>query len=208
MIVEKGKYKINCDDPRFINDIMENKEYDFMDNDKVIVDLGANIGVFSMWVYDRAKVIYAVEPSEEYVNLDKNVKENELHKIKTFNFAISGQNGSQIMHKNSGTGSWSLKGVINEGNPVATVQTKTLATFFKENNIDYVDLLKIDVEGAEVEIFSAGDFGDIADNIAFIFGEYHNEGNMMVDSLVRHNFDVIQLPSGHFTARKIYAKKS
>jgi len=43
-----------------------------------------------------------------------------------------------------------------------------------EEGLDYIDVLKIDVEGAEQEIFESVSFASIAPMIHIIIGEYHN----------------------------------
>ncbi len=53
------------------------------------------------------------------------------------------------------------------------VQTIRLDTFFKENNIDHVDFMKLDAEGSEADILCGDGFQNIADKIDMIFIELH-----------------------------------
>ena len=138
-------------------------------NIATVIDLGACTGEFSLWVYPQAERIYAIEADREaYKHLKENVKEFE--KIKTFRLAIAGKNGIAGM---SG-GSIGAKSIIHNvtQNPQQIVNILTLATFMKENNIEQIDCLKIDVESAEDEIFEAKDFPQVAGKIKYIIGEH------------------------------------
>ena len=53
------------------------------------------------------------------------------------------------------------------------VKCKTLDTVFKENKIEHIDVLKIDVEGTEHMIFGEKSFGNVAPKIDLIIGEAH-----------------------------------
>jgi len=54
------------------------------------------------------------------------------------------------------------------------IPTKSIKEFVDEEGLDYIDVLKIDVEGAEQEIFESVSFASIAPMIHIIIGEYHN----------------------------------
>lgn len=65
--------------------------------DLVVVDVGANVGMASLYFQPIAKQIYALEPSPTvYACLLKNV---EKHKnIKTFNVALSNATGRSTLY--------------------------------------------------------------------------------------------------------------
>lgn len=166
-------------------------------NIHTVIDLGATTGEFSLWVYPQAEAIYAVEPQWEAFNsLAENVR--ELTKITPFYLAIAGENGHKgVYGKDIGasrTDSIELKGVYN------VVKAQTLATFIKENNISWVDCLKIDVEGAEKEIFNAPDFWNVTEKVKYIIGEDHHDA--MEGILTSYGYKY-ERPSGHnFIARR------
>ena len=75
----------------------------------------------------------------------------------------------------------------------------TLFTFCKENGIDTIDLLKIDVEGAEGEILKAPDSQDLFLNtVKNIVGEDH--GHDTIGIVTKLGFTIV--PKGTFTAIK------
>ena len=145
----------------------------------VVLDVGALAGEFSTWIHNRAGVVYAFEPQPEaFKELEENIE--DFPKVKAFKLAIGGENGTKKLYKDT-RGGHSLLG---QKDDFEEVECKTLATVMKENNIDQVDVLKIDVENGEMEVFSAPDFAEIASKINFIIGEHMNG---VVESLLEQN---------------------
>ena len=159
---------------RFFHDVF-NGEYTPVKNAKadVVLDIGALAGEFSAYIYDQAKVIYALEPNNRhYEELIANIEEFELNKIKPFKLAIAGENGmGWLITKNRGGHVLGSK-PTNFMNMGEEIETKTLASFMREQKIDHIDILKIDVEATEREIFEAKDFPEVAYKIDFIIGEH------------------------------------
>ena len=166
----RAKYK-KIPGERFFADVFKNKEYKAARgvNGDVIIDVGALAGEFSAYMYDKAKIIYAIEPFSVYFKeLTDNIKEFDLTKIKPFKLALSDHNGEGNLNIKETRGAAKLT----EEDDGEKVQTQTLASFIKKNNIDHINILKIDVEGEEDKIFKSPDFKEIADRIDFIIGEH------------------------------------
>ena len=139
----------------------------------VIVDIGANIGMSALYFQDYAKMIYAIEPSPFcYHCLVENTK--DFTNIKTFNFGISYHNDKSFL--TGGTEDSPPQSLYREyaSKFVTPILLKSFEDFIKENNIEHIDLLKIDCEGAEYEIFLDKSFQRIAPKIDYIIGEAHN----------------------------------
>lgn len=140
-----------------------------------MLDVGANIGLFSFYAEKYAKVIYAVEPSQEHVEVIKHLKEfNHLDNVIPVQAAISHKNGVANFYHNENTTMFSLKPEVN-GKPeeMELVPTMTLDTFFNNFDLDHVDFMKIDIEGAEAEVFGSEGFDKVKDKIDVICGEFH-----------------------------------
>jgi len=126
-----------------------------INKDDTIIDIGANIGVFSL--YSALKSIngkvYSYEPFEtHYQRLTDNIKLNNLINIFPFNLAVCEKSGKRnlfISNQSSG-----MHSVVFDKNSSGTkmVNCTTLKDIFKQNNIKQCDFLKIDCEGAEYEI--------------------------------------------------------
>lgn len=117
---------------------------------KVIVDLGAHIGCTTInfhLTYPEAK-IYSVEAAKSNFRLlDMNTR--NLPTIKIFNFAVFSEDGF-INFEDNATLSYNTK----IGESGETVKALTMQTFMYENNIKNIDLLKMDIEGAEFEVLT------------------------------------------------------
>ena len=123
--------------------------YGQVPEDAVVVDIGANIGAFSLLASRQAKVVYAVEPvRSNFEMLRHNVELNRLDNVIIYPLALADHNGTARI-RDSGVMSSMYFGT--EG-AVELVPTVTLETFFRDNSIEEVDYLKMDCEGAEWDI--------------------------------------------------------
>jgi FkbM family methyltransferase len=115
------------------------------------VDLGANVGVYSLFVAGlagRGARVLAVEPQPEiYRRLTFNVAANDLGTIRTLQCAVADRDGTLDLFIDRGNrGQSSI--AIATGERV-TVPCRTLESVLNEAGFDRVDALKIDIEGAE-----------------------------------------------------------
>jgi FkbM family methyltransferase len=126
----------------------------------VVLDLGANLGIISILLAKKFPFtkIYSFEASPiNYQNFVKNIEDNNCDNITPFNLAVWSTSDATVeiptSPTNSGGSSIYYKSEFFEQYPVSKVQTISLEDIFDQNNIDNCKLLKIDVEGAEYEIF-------------------------------------------------------
>ncbi len=157
-----------------LSEIFVNQEYSFtyLPDPKIIVDLGANIGdtaIFYSLIFPSAK-IFAVEPNGEiYEKLEANTK--QFPNIKICKYAVSNQTGKiKLYFGDSHLGS-SIKARPQNTKSVA-VDVYSLEDFCKKEEIDQVDILKFDIEGAE-EFLLKSKF--LQTNVLQIVGEMHDD---------------------------------
>ncbi|MDH3258949.1 MAG: FkbM family methyltransferase [Deltaproteobacteria bacterium] len=121
----------------------------------VSFDVGANIGYYtvkmSRLVGENGRVYAFEATSTAYNVLKKHVHLNRCNNVTFNHLAVSNRNGHHIIYcaHNANTGQSSLldfDGAAREED----VQCITLDSYIKENNIDKIDFIKIDVEGAEM----------------------------------------------------------
>jgi FkbM family methyltransferase len=175
------------DTARFIDDLINNGEYRL----NTCLDVGANVGLFSIWANKFFKTIYAVEANPNtYSVLEQNIKNNNLTNVKIFNKAICGDNKMRRISNDQSDGGNRLVG-DNEG---VEVEGVTLAKFILDNEIEHIDLLKIDIEDGETEVFNSPDFLDIADRISLITGEHYNN---IQSSLANAGFKLVERTDKH-----------
>lgn len=156
-----------------ITEIFEKQHYKPTKTGKVAIDLGANVGLASIYLADKFDTVYAIEANPEiYKYLVKNTK--GLKNVKTFNCAIVIVNKDRVaMFGKNAYLAQSLYKEYELQEPTAITRGVTLNRFFEENKIDHVDLLKIDIEGAEYDVFFDQTFGEVAQKIDTIIGESH-----------------------------------
>lgn len=152
----KVKFDIREDyetDEIVVKEIWEENVYEAHDTHfnrgGVVIDIGANIGSFSIYAaYFKAKV-YAIEPEPHNLKaLKNNIKLNGLDlSITVCPYGISDYEGIATI---SDTGGGST--IVDDGIYGAEINVITLDSFFEKNAIQDVDFLKIDVEGSEPNI--------------------------------------------------------
>ena len=165
----------DCEE-RFRNDIFVKKEYDFgipQKSSMVVVDIGAHVGLFSEYIYPKTKLIHAYEPSEgNMIRLKNRCLNQRLNHVVVHPVGVSATWGVRSLYSNGIDGDFSIR-YKNEN--FVNIPTITIGDIFTENNLDYVDLIKIDVEGAEEEILNSESFAMYAKNIGSIVGELHSD---------------------------------
>jgi len=170
-----SKYDLCIVDEVFAKKVYDQKSVRVPHNG-VVVDVGAHIGTFSLYAAKvcKAKKVYSFEPCpENYAALKMNVQDNHLSGIITpIPRAIGAQAGTrELLLDATNTGGHSFYPSSLRHN-VIQVKCVTLKQALNENNIDHVDYLKIDCEGAEWEILKTID-EETTSKIGIMGMEYH-----------------------------------
>lgn len=140
--------------------------------DLTIVDVGANIGLWTLWMYPYAKQIFSVEPSALHSETLRTMLEyNKMDRATVIQKALSNKDGEATFHHNNNTTMFMLQDSFGGTTEDEKVQTVTIGTLLKD--IPHVDILKVDVEGAEGVIFSHPSFDEVAKKVDQIVLEYH-----------------------------------
>lgn len=126
--------------------------------DPVIIDLGAHIGMTTLYfkrLFPQARIT-AYEPiPANFELLKKNVEENQLDKVKLVRAAVAPKSGQIILQEPIGEDAWkSGAGIIPGGWKGAQTnkQIRIEAVGIREVINGRVDLLKMDIEGMEYEV--------------------------------------------------------
>lgn len=139
----------------------------------VVVDIGANIGAFSIYAAKHAAQVHAVEPTpENAAALRGNVDRAGLSNVTTHEVAIADQEGTVRLYLTGTNGSNLLfdHGIEGKYAEYVEVPSTTLRAFLDEQEIATVDLLKIDCEGAEGLLLPTAPL----DRVRRIALEYHD----------------------------------
>lgn len=136
-----------------VKEIFEENVYEVKDTHfnrgGVVVDIGANIGTFSLFAAQYADKVFAVEPEPHNLEaLKNNININNMNdKVIPVPYGISDFKGTAVIHDSGGGSS-----IKDDGSFGAEIEIMTLDNLFSLYEIDSVDVLKIDVEGSELEI--------------------------------------------------------
>ncbi|NWF61053.1 MAG: FkbM family methyltransferase [Fischerella sp.] len=123
-----------------------------INHNSIVVDLGSHLGQFSHQVSSLAGCqCYAIEALP---SLYAKIPETPL--VKKFNYAISLSNqpvkfGVSDNPEYNHIDKWSVGNVIE----TITVEGISLETFMQNQHLQSIDLLKVDIEGAEIELFQS-----------------------------------------------------
>jgi FkbM family methyltransferase len=154
---------------RLYDPVMSNK------TDLTILDFGANFGVFSLYAMDSAKKIYAYEPTPYTFDILVKITAG-YDNIVPIAQALSDHDGTIDFFVSENP-------TINSLDPDAidlrtpgvrtTVEARTLETIFKEQNLDFVDIVKCDIEGSEMIAITDQTLDPVKDRIGFWYFEIH-----------------------------------
>lgn len=180
-------------------EVYKDKVYDLFLNNRsnlTIVDVGANIGITSHYFSQFAKQVYSLEPSKEHCNVfEKTMAFNKIENIDLTQKALYIKSGELPLFHNKNKTMFSLHGAVNDGSSEPElVDCTTMEDFFKEKEIDRVDLMKVDIEGSETEVFSHPSFQGVADRISILVTETHawsgRHPNQVTDALKMAGFTI------------------
>jgi len=152
---------------------------------KVIVDIGANIGSFSLEAkrhFPKAKVCAYEASQKNFLKLKENVALNNFS-LECFNLAVAGSNVPRALFlaDTSGKNSFLGQGEKEEVNCITLDQIIS--------DLGRVDLLKMDIEGAEEEVLLSSRNLSRVKRIAI---EFHDNKERVLPILLRSGF----LPTG------------
>ena len=133
-----------------------------------VLDLGANIGFYVLIEANKVNHVHAIEPIKyNFDLLTKNIKLNNYSNISTYQLAIGGSNGLTKIYTSKRC-NWATTIPENERTEeyakrfnrfrkgVEEVPVYTLDNFVKKFAIKQINLLRMDVEGAETGIIEGG----------------------------------------------------
>lgn len=179
-----------------------------------IVDIGAHVGLFSVWAAARCPQarIVAVEASPRAARyLRANVARNHLGQVTVVEAACGGSRRRAVLHKRGAEMMSSLYaeriGGTSDGVEVDVI---TLEDVFRANGVERCDLLKLDCEGAEYEIVLGADPATLG-RVQRVVMECHRGGAATPLDLERHltasGFDVRRTPSIDGIHEYLYATR-
>ncbi|WP_456374739.1 FkbM family methyltransferase [Methanocaldococcus sp.] len=182
---------------RCIKDVLLIREYEYLPEfelknfkDKIIIDAGANIGLYTLIASAFAETVISIEANPlNYQYLQTNITNNNITNIISINKALMGRKKEYVnIHFGSFSGESSIFEISKDSIRVPVI---TLEEIIEEFGI--IDLLKIDIEGAEFDVFENTDLNTLK-KINYIVGEIHTKRgniNSIINKLENAGFKVM-----------------
>ncbi len=184
------------------NEMFVNGQYDCygIKNLQTVFDIGANNGLFTLYLLERGcKKVYAFEPNETTETNIKSILSNydnyELIKkaVYTHNNGLT----FYVNENNSTIGSIDKDHVAAQGfAEEIKVPSISLKTFIEQNDIKKIDLIKMDIEGAEYDIIENLEDSVFEITDSFLI-EFHSNKNgiakRMIEKIISHGFEIDQI---------------
>jgi len=221
-----------CVDLQTINEILRDNVYQVrkedLVKDRIVIDLGANIGIFSLQAAALgAAKIYAFEPNPENIMiLNENIFNNNFETIiqpiikavvpaeseglQKMKFTDNDRDSRQTGLGESLASELALEHAIpSKDNSEFEAEIISLETFFSEEKVEEIDILKCDIEWGEYPLFNSLQ-EDILNRIKYLVIEFHGvkddkEFGGIVANLTR--FFAVNIIGSYGRGGYIYARR-
>jgi len=183
-----------------LKEINNNHYANFAKNGDIAIDAGANIGLVTLYLAPAYKKIHAIEPTPEYINLMKNALSCfQINNVLTYQYALAPRDEIVAMRSTQGNGT--MNTFVKAGEVAFNATGMTLKTFMEQADIKSIDFMKMDLEGAEMEIIPEENFFLACSSIKSLYIEIHDllSGtlrdtwkftNIIMGHLIRYGFKV------------------
>lgn len=214
ILAHDPRYKFNGredsdSDAPVIREIWCENVYEVFDGDLndtgIVIDIGANIGSFSLYAASLgAKKVIAVEPEPHNIELlKKNIDEHrDITPDCEFiidDHAVGGSKDIVFINDDHGDSR------VNRSENGTRVRMITLDQLFKNHKIEYIDVLKIDIEGMEGEvILNASEATmNLCRYITMEYDQHSNNLGAIVEKLnLTHQVKVVGKAGGMIFAKR------
>jgi FkbM family methyltransferase len=128
----------------------------------VIYDVGASYGFYSLRLADESAWVYAFEPVlQTFEILERNLRRNGVKNATPFKVALADHRGEVPINLYSSSGTNSFVWALPPDHPAKligreVVQVTTLDQFAQDNRLEPPGIIKLDVEGTELQAIRGG----------------------------------------------------
>lgn len=172
----------------------------------VFVDVGSHIGKYSIKVArqlgNNGRVV-SIEPEiSNFEILKANIELNNLSNVAPLNVACWNRNEKLKLYLAQRTGDHSVKNPLSMD--FVEVNGLKLDDILKELQIEHIDFIKVDAEGADGEVLEGAEETIAKNPYLKIVFEATNRGNLAKcqEVLGRHGFTITQIVKDKYYARK------
>jgi len=163
----------------------------------VVIDAGANVGMSSCYfstLFPEARII-SIEPEPgNFMQLVKNT--NSLKNVKPLQYALWKNDGVLAIDGTSNE-TWSFKvkeQVVLDSESTTQIDAVSIDTLINQFNLECIDVLKIDIEGAEYDLFLEN-YESWLPHVKYIMIELHDGykkgcSTAVMKALAKFNFSI------------------
>lgn len=177
------------EDVRIVKSIFSKKNYMnkfvSISPNSVVVDVGANIGAFTIFASQWAKKILSFEPaSDNFRMLCANIKLNDIRIATPYQMAITSEKGKRDFYVAEREHSGSHSFLLQRYDKAIEVETLSVADLIENESLKRINFLKLDCEGSEIEIIEGLSL-KTAKKIEQIAMEFHYRNDYSQEDMVR-----------------------
>lgn len=130
---------------------------DSLNENSVLYDVGANVGIYSIYAAKKVKKVYSFEPeSSNYFCLNKNIFINKFKNIKAYSLAIGEKNEFLSFKKSTEEIGGALHSIVrdvnSEDNVEQSIVIMSLDSLIFDFNFPKPTHMKIDIDGHQLEV--------------------------------------------------------
>jgi FkbM family methyltransferase len=135
----------------------------------VVLDCGANQGEFAKWASSRlGATVFSFEADPYLAD-----RLPQLLGVHSFNVAIAGQDGQMTLRRSRDRCTSGIFNTRASAEDTFCVTARSLESLCAEQGISHVDLLKLDIEGAELDVLERAS-AEFLGSVAQITCEFHD----------------------------------
>lgn len=177
----------------------------FLDKDKIFLDIGAHMGTYSIILSDYCKHVYSFEAQKNtYYNLCGGIALNNKNNITAIHTALGNkEDNGTIMYlsqtsDDGGTSTMDMD-VVNNTNSDILNKYKVKVTSLDSYNLNNIGFIKIDVEGWEINVLKGAEKTLIRNSYPQIIFEvwddewYINKKNKLLEYLDDFGYNCKQI---------------
>lgn len=156
----------------------------------IAFDVGANIGLFSIFISSNFRKVYAVEPTEEHIEVMEDlISCLEISNISIIPKALSLVSEGVRFYTGNVNSTMNSLVPCHQHTSFIEVEGLTIDEIFRlEDNIDF---LKMDIEGGELALFENSDFIKKISYIPSVRVEVHDFPELKIEN-IKKNIDSIR----------------
>ena len=160
-----------------LHDMLVDEEYGTDGDPEVIFDLGANVGFATLFFrrsFPRAQILAVEADPRTFTRLEHNVA--GLPGVRTVNCAAADTDGTMTFFSSASSIGSSLVRQQASDEPVE-VESRPLTALMEEAGVDRIDLLKVDIEGAEFALLRSAPLDAVDELIVEVHDDLGGEGD-------------------------------